>query len=224
VQILSTYRQLWRYMRRRGLIETESPWTDLGARPRTTARPPRRGFTDTEAVTYMAVLDGVERDVTMLLAVTGARLEEACALLPGDITDADAATWIEIRAGKTKAARRRVPVVDVQVREMLLMRASRGQERVFHELRADRLGRYSARLQNRLGWRMRRVAGLLDPALVPAHSWRHRARTLLEAAEVPPWTADAFMGHKRPGEGLGRYSKPSDAQLVLAAQAIPLPR
>jgi hypothetical protein len=31
------------------------------------------------------------------------------------------------------------------------------------------------------------------------------------------------MGHARPGEGLGRYSKPSDAQLTEAARAVPLP-
>jgi hypothetical protein len=45
----------------------------------------------------------------------------------------------------------------------------------------------------------------------------------MEAAGVAPWTADFMLGHARPGEGLGRYSKPSDAQLIKAARAVPLP-
>jgi hypothetical protein len=45
----------------------------------------------------------------------------------------------------------------------------------------------------------------------------------MEAAGVPPWTQDWFVGQRRPGEGLGRYSKPSDAQLIETARAVPLP-
>jgi hypothetical protein len=52
---------------------------------------------------------------------------------------------------------------------------------------------------------------------------RHRCRTLQEAAGILPWTSDYFMGQTRPGEGLGRYSRPSEAQLIEAAKAVPLP-
>lgn len=46
----------------------------------------------------------------------------------------------------------------------------------------------------------------------------------MEYAEAMPWTANSVIGHKRPGEGHGRYSKgPSEEQLVVAVKAIKLP-
>jgi hypothetical protein len=63
-----------------------------------------------------------------------------------------------------------------------------------------------------------------DPTLVADHSWRHRARTLMEHAGVTPWVADAVLGHARPGEGLSRYSAgPSEEQRIEAVKAITLP-
>jgi hypothetical protein len=74
-----------------------------------------------------------------------------------------------------------------------------------------------------VGRRLRSLA-FTDRALVADHSWRHRARTLLEHADIRPATADAFLRHRRPGERLGRYSEgPSNAQLVEAAKSIHLP-
>ena len=130
-----------------------------------------------------------------------------------------------MRAG-TEAGKRKVPVVDAKVRAMLHKRvtASHGKKSapVFPELPVDRFGDRSKPLVKRLG-RTLRGLGMTDPALVAGHSWRHRARTLMEAAEVAPWTADYLIGHARPGEGLGRYSRPSEEQLIKAVKAVPLP-
>jgi integrase len=225
--MLSTYSQLWRWMRREEIVKGESPWTDQGASPgarRAAVRATdgrRRGFSEDEAKEFLGSLTGVDKDVCMLLAVTGARLEEACALLVGDITETKEATWLSITASKTASGIRRIPVVCPDVRDMLRRRVAVGASEVFHELPTNRFGDRSKALSVRLSGKLRAVT--TDPALVGGHGWRHRARHLLEAAEVPPSTADWFMGHARPGEGLGRYSKPSEAQLIQAAQAVKLP-
>ena len=87
---------------------------------------------------------------------------------------------------------------------------------------ADRFGDRRKALVKRLGRHLRAI-GMTDPRLVAGHSWHHRARSLMEAEGVLPWTADWFLGHARPGEGLGRHSEPSEEQLVAAAKAVPLP-
>ena len=106
---------------------------------------------------------------------------------------------------------------------MLLARKAIGHTKLFHELKPDRFGDYGSALSKRVGRKLRGI-GLVDPGLVADHSWRHRARTLMEHAEIMPWVADSVIGHKRPGEGLGRYSKgPREEQLVAVVKAITLP-
>jgi integrase len=106
---------------------------------------------------------------------------------------------------------------------MLQSRAATGAAHVFPELPEDGFGDRSGALKKRLTHRLRVVMDITDPALVPAHSFRHRARTLLEQAAIAPSTCDFLLGHARPGEGLSRYSKPSDQQLFEAVRAVPLP-
>jgi integrase len=241
---ISTMAQLWRYMRRQGLITAENPWTDIGpsvdrSRATSSGNPglggafakQRRPFTEGEAWTFLQALRWrVDRDVAALVAVTGLRIEEACALLVTDVTDTEQATWLKIRDGKSPAARRRVPVVDPQVRAMLderlamvRQRPTEGHARLFHELHADRYGDFSKTLVKRWSKRLKAL-GMAGQGIVAGHSWRHRARTMAEQGGCPPWTCDFFFGHARPGEGLGRYSAPSEAQLVEVAKTIPLPR
>lgn len=220
-RIISTYSALWRWLERRGHVEG-NPWLnqrlslkgDNGS---------RRAFTEAEGAAFLSSLDGVDRDVVTVAAVTGMRLEEIAGLEPADIEAKGKVVWINVREGKTDAAARRIPVVASPVRKMLQGRRATGHVKLFHELKPDRFGDYGSALSKRVGRKLRSI-GLTDPHLVADHSWRHRARTLMEYADVMPWVADAVVGHKRPGEGLGRYSKgPSDEQLVLAARAIALP-
>jgi integrase len=229
-RILTTYSALWRWLERRGHVEG-NPWRDQ----RLTARDngggdnssvERRPFTETEAKAFMASLEdgrAVDRDIAALAAVTGCRLEEIATLMPADVVVEKGVVWITIQKGKTAAAARRIPVVVTAVRKVLSERKAADKDRLFHELTANRFGDYSQALSTRMARRLRSI-GLTDPALVADHSWRHRARTLMEHADVSPWVADALLGHARPGEGLGRYSAgPSDAQLIEAVKAIKLP-
>src|SRR5262249_50888614 len=183
----------------------------------------RRPFTEIEARDFLAALDGVDRDVVSVAAVTGMRLEEIAALECPEVTVERSIVWLNIGKGKTDAAIRRVPVVSVEVRKMLAKRKAEDKVRLFHELEADRFGDFGSALSKRVGRKLRGI-GLTDPSLVADHSWRHRARTLMEHADVSPWVADALLGHARPGEGLGRYSKgPSDTQLGAAVGGIVMP-
>ncbi|QEX16853.1 hypothetical protein FRZ44_21480 [Hypericibacter terrae] len=228
-RIISTYSALWRWLERRGHVEG-NPWLNQRLAVKGD-NGDRRAFTEAEAIRFLAALDGVDRDVVSVAAVTGMRLEEITGLEPADVTANGKVVWLEVREGKTKAAARRVPVVAPSVRKMLLDRKAAGHAspaggrgpKLFHELKPDRFGDYGSALSKRVGRKLRSI-GLTDPHLVADHSWRHRARTLMEHADVMPWVADALIGHKRPGEGLGRYSKgPSEEQLVAAVKAIKLP-
>ena len=232
-RLLSTYSRLWRWMMRRGHVEANH-WTEQGvSKPRYTEGTgvagrtgvpgKRRPFTEDEGAQFLAALEGVDLDVAMVAAVTGARLEEITALKPADVTLTDEVAWIDVTEGKTASAARRIPVVVPSVRKMLAKRKAADEPRMFHELGVDRFGDYGPGVSRRVGRRLRAI-GLTDPALVADHSWRHRARTLMEHADVSPWVADAVLGHARPGEGLGRYSKgPSDKQLIGAVKAVTLP-
>jgi len=93
---------------------------------------------------------------------------------------------------------------------------------LFAHLKEDRYGNRAQLVSQRLQRLLDQVNQ--DPTIVANHSWRHRARTLLERAGILPSVADWFVGHARQGEGLSRYSQgPSQEQLIEAAKAIPLP-
>ena len=229
---LSTYLQLWAWLEKRGHVEG-NPWRGQslkrskrsGKHATTDDDGKRRPFTEKEGRDFLAVLEGVDRDVSTVAAVTGMRLEEIAALVPADVSSKDKGkvVWLSITRGKTAAATRRVPVVSPAVCKMLLARKAKGKARLFYELEPDRFGDLGSALGKRVGRKLRAI-GLNDPALVAEHSWRHRARTLMEHADVMPWVADAVLGHARPGEGLSRYSAgPSEEQRIEAVKAITLP-
>jgi len=226
-KLIGSYLQLWKFMLNRGLVEA-NPWTAQGiSRRRAGDEETRRPFTEEEGAEFIRRLDeGVDQDVASLLAVTAMRLEEACQLKPADATlpaRKGDPLWLVIREGKTKAAQRRVPVIEPKVIAMLRARIEAKHTYVFHELEEVRWGDRSVELSKRLGRRLRSF-GFRDKGLVAGHSWRHRGATLLEQAGVTRDTQDALLGHQRPGQGRGRYSKgPSDQQLVEAVRALRLP-
>jgi integrase len=161
--------------------------------------------------------------VVMIMAVTGARLEEACGLLGGDVALHGMAVWLTIREGKTAAASRRIPVISPTVVDAIRLRLPTTPDLpLFPEYPSDRYHKRSKPVSQRLGRLLRK--SVKDERVVAAHGWRHRGRDLAEKNGIEPWVADWFFGHARPGEGLGRYSRgPSMADLLRVAKAIPLP-
>ncbi|MFC7553468.1 tyrosine-type recombinase/integrase [Pseudoroseomonas wenyumeiae] len=157
------------------------------------------------------------------------RLAEACSLKCQDIDLEGDVAWVSVRSGKTKAAKRRFPVVEPSVAHILGNRKETSPDGyIFSELdtvtdSAGRITKRSSAISQRLGRYLDKHVSS-DESLVAGHSWRHRARTLLEHGGVEPWVADALMGHERAGEGLSRYSKgPSAEQLLEAARNLRLP-
>jgi|GEM_PF-6615392 len=234
-RMLSGLSRFWTWMQDRGELPADhrNPWSrQAPPKPRNGnggGGDGRRPFTEEEASAFLSAIMTTAKKhpadpvVVMLMAVTGARLEEIAGLARSDVMMGDDVAWLTIREGKTEAAKRRIPVVAPTVLDALRPRLDGDPSLpVFPELGEGRYGKLSQALSKRLGRLLRQ--SVKDPSLVAAHSWRHRARTLAERAGIQPWVADAFFGHKRPGEGLGRYSQgPSEAQLLDVATAIPLP-
>lgn len=236
-RMLSTCSTLWDWMKRQGLREGDNPWhlqrlATSGRRG--TDKKARRGFTDAEAVAILKAVDAqaakypADPLTVRIMAVTGMRIEEVCSLAARDVTkdpQRPSVMWLKVREGKSRAAVRSVPIVAPEVVTLLSSRLSRGPSgpdvQLFPEYPPNQLGdRYNA-LSKRLGRILKKVSK--DPQLVPAHSWRHRARSELERAGIRPAVADTFIGHERPGMGLGNYYKPEDWELIPAAEALPIP-
>jgi integrase len=78
----------------------------------------RRPFTEAEGRAFLAAIDGVDRDVSMVAAVTGMRLEEIATLAPADVSSKGKVMWLSITRGKTAAAVRPVPVVSRMVKKL----------------------------------------------------------------------------------------------------------
>jgi integrase len=236
-RMLSGLNGFWKWLQRRGEWpeNQRSPWSEQAPpKPRkrgsfATTSEDRRPFTEAEASAFIAAVmatkvkhpaDGL---VVMLMAVTGARLEEVCGLDGGDVEVGSEVAWLTIREGKTAAASRRIPVVAPVVVEALRNRLpSAPFLPLFPEYPLDRYRKRSKPVSQRLGRLLRKA--VQDERVVAAHGWRHRGRDLAEKNGVEPWVADWFFGHARPGEGLARYSKgPSEADLLRVAHALPLP-
>jgi integrase len=235
--MLSGLNGFWKWLQRRGdwPDNQRSPWSEQApSKPRKRgsfahANENRRPFTEDEAVAFLTAVIATEEKhpadglVVMIMSVTGARLEEVCGLLGGDVALKESVAWLTIREGKTAAASRRIPVVSPTVVNAIRLRLPEAPDLpLFPEYPSDRYQKRSKPVSQRLGRLLRKA--VKDERVVAAHGWRHRARDLSEKNGIKPWVADWFFGHARPGEGLGRYSQgPSTEDLLRVAEAIPLP-
>ncbi|MTI17438.1 hypothetical protein E1162_09320 [Rhodobacteraceae bacterium RKSG542] len=226
---LSAYLGFWKWLERLGLINENviNPWTNQ--RPSTgrnkVVSVERRPLSEAEASALLLSLKKVTNKnpddfaVSLLMAATGLRLSEAANLKVKDCVDKNGVLWVSITEAKTKAGIRSIPVVPAEVSTEIHNRLVSKDPELFI---FPTLGEQSPALSKRLNLKLRQICE--DKEVVAAHSWRHRARTLAEHGGIEPWVADSYFGHKREGEGLGRYSKrSSDEQLLACAQAIQLP-
>lgn len=243
-RLVSSLSRFWDDLWRRGRV-AENPWklqrVPLKSRgPGGHEQERRRPFSEDEALALLRhIRDSIgtttgagrvleaDLQVCEIMAVTGMRLGEVCNLEAREVSEEkDGVLWLSLRKGKTPAARRRVPLLEPRIIQLLADRkgkTSRPTDPIFPELvPLGERGRahYATK---RLGRLVRMV--ITDENVVAAHSWRHRAETLQERADIAPGTSDWFMGHTRPGEGRGRYSAgPDETQLIAAARATTLPK
>jgi integrase len=214
---VSSLSSLWKWLEARGLAE-DNPWQRQGVGKKS-ARGVAKGRNQWTDDALNKVLTGsytpryteIFHDLVRLALVTGARLDELCALKVGDANQREDGWWITVREGKSEAALRDIPLHDSAL-HVLTRRLKRAKTYIFEGLApggpdhkrswhvSKAFGRYTKNLE--LG-EQRQVFHALRNTFVEA----------MEAAEVPESTTKLIVGHARQSLTYGRYSKGQRVQL-----------
>jgi len=150
-------------------------------------------------------------DLYRLALVTGARLDELCALKSSDVHELQDGWWIEIQQGKTEAAVRKVPIHDSAAH--VLAGRSRGSRGFLFE------GLVPGGPDKKRSWNVSKAFGHytrkldLGEARQTFHSLRNTFVEVMEGAEVPLSTIELIIGHARQSLAFGGYSKGQRVQL-----------
>lgn len=172
--------------------------------------------------------DGAKFWVAAILAYSGARANEICALRTADVRsvdgfhfidlscfDADSGERIDGKSLKTDSSERVIPVhpqlVEAGFLDFVQRRRDAGSERLFPELRASGERPLSHEFSKWFG-RHRKSVGLTSKATV-LHSFRHGFRDAGRRASLSPEVVDALGGWASPGVG-ARYGSGSTEALV----------
>jgi integrase len=216
-RIIASLAALWKWMIKRGLVES-NPWTGQGdySRKKKAARAKRpfnaeelQKLLEADPVAVMGKRYGAAiADLLRLGLMTGARLNEMCELRVEDVLVKDRA--IRVREGKTESAKRIIPVHDAvwPLIERRLEEAQDGQ--LFPELKPGGPDKKrSWYTSKRLTLYRRRVLG--DNDTVDFHSLRRDFATYLERAQgvtlaVNPSVIAELMGHEKSTLALSAYS------------------
>jgi integrase len=208
----SNLTQYWRWLIARGHAE-DNPWVGQGLRQGRKAAndedDDQRPYTEAELVKLFAGdADETMRDLMLVGALSGMRLDEACRL-----TVADCANGVfSVKVGKTKAARRIVPVHPLlsEVVERRCQDAARTAY-LFHEFGEPRKdGSRGGAASNRFN-RYRRDQGVDDRpngrrrSRVDFHSFRHWFMTQALRARIEERIVKQVVGHALTGVTLSIY-------------------
>ena len=168
----------------------------------------RRGYSDEEAKLILRAArreQGALRWLPWLCAYTGARLSELCQLRRSDVVQIGEVWCINLiaEAGSLKnvGSERTIPLHPCLVDEGFLTFARRGpSSNVFPDLTPDRFGSRGGN-GTKIVSRWIRGLGVTDRRLAPAHSWRHRLKTLARRHGLAGDAVDAITGHARKSVG-----------------------
>jgi integrase len=225
---LTALSSLWKWAMSKGEA-SENPWLGHQLPKQTRGSDEReRAFTDDEVRRlFNGKPDKLTHDTMMVLALTGARIEEIASLRVKDVREG----WITITKSKTSAGVRRVPLHPV-LKPIFKARTKKkaDEDRIFSDMLSEsKLGTNSAAFVKRFGYYRKRV-GVGDKregirrSLVNLHSFRRWFITKAEQADIGPWVIAAVVGHARQGMTLGTYSRgPSDEQLRHCVNLVMLP-
>lgn len=97
------------------------------------------------------------------------------------------------------------------VRGLIDFARSRGDGPLFAELKPDRFGNRGGNATKVLGRWVRDVVRIADSRVGPAHSWRHRFKTLCRLHGIGKDFHDALTGHTHADEGDAYGEFPVDA-------------
>jgi integrase len=208
---VSSLSAFWKWLMARGFTEA-NPWLNqgLGKKPARGKLIERQQWSDDALV---KVLTGtctprytkVLRDLVRLALVTGARLDELCALKPDDVKKRDDGWWLTIREGKTEAALRDIPV-HASVVHILTRRKREGQKYLFE-------GLVPGGPDSKRSWNVSKAFGHYTRSLDLGderrvfHALRNTFIEVMEAAAVPESTTKLIVGHARHSMTYGHYSQ-----------------
>jgi integrase len=208
---VSSLSSFWRWLYARGLAQ-ENPWREqeLGKKSTRGEAPTRKQWSDDALVkvlsgAYTPRYTTTLHDIVRLALVTGARLDELCALKISDAHKREDGWWITIREGKTEAARREVPIHD-SAAHVLGRRCKPSHSFLFE-------GLLPGGPDNKRSWNVSKAFGhytrklKLGDKRQTFHSLRNTFVEVMEASEVPESTTKLIVGHARPSLTFGGYSK-----------------
>lgn len=216
---VSSLSSLWAWLEMRGLAQ-ENPWLrqGVGKKSKRGEAPPRKQWTDQALVKvmsgpYTTRYAAILHDLVRLALVTGARLDELCALKVTDAHKEEDGWWIDIKQGKTAAAVRTVPVHE-SAAHVLKRRTAASQEGFLF----DRLvpgGPDGKRSWNasKAFLHYTRSLDLKDGERQTFHALRKSFVEVMEAVEVPVSTIQLIIGHTRQSLALTVYSQGQRVQL-----------
>ena len=216
----------WKWMLLRMKVQA-NPFQGLALpKPSVEHSEEERAFTDTEVQKLlMGTTDPAMRDVMMVAALTGARLDAVIDLRVGDSADG----WFTFKPQKKETKARDVPIHPA-LREIVARRA-RGmgpEDEFFPEWpgpKAEGSMRERSSTYSKHFTRYRKSVGVSDEvlgkrrSLVNFHSFRRWFTTKAERSGTSGDMIAAIVGHKREGLTLGRYSEGPEMEAVKAAVA-----
>lgn len=214
---VSSLSSLWTWLEARGLVPS-NPWRGhgVGKKSKRGEAPKRGQWTDAALVkvlsgSYTPRYAATLHDLVRLALVTGARLDELCALKVSDAHERSDGWWITIGAGKTAAAVRDIPVHESAAH--VLRRRCNGSRGFIFE------GLVPGGPDKKRSWNVSKAfshythkLGLGDKRQV-FHSLRNTFIEAMEAAEVPESSVKLIVGHERSSMTFGLYSKGEQVKL-----------
>jgi integrase len=209
---VSSLSSLWTWLEKRGLTQ-HNPWLRQGIAKKST-RGEANGRIQWSDDALVAVLSGsytpryteIFHDLVRLALVTGARLDELCALTVGAVHQRDDGWWITIREGKTEASLRDIPVHESAAHVLKRRLKSAKSSFLFDGLVAGGPDKKRSWHVSKAFGRYTRKLGLGEKRQV-FHALRNTFIEVMEAAEVPESTVKLLTGHARQSMTFGRYSK-----------------
>jgi integrase len=208
---VSSLSSLWKWLVARG-VANGNPWLGhgVGKKSKRGEAPKRRQWTDAAlkkllSGEYTPQYTAILHDLVRLALVTGARLNELCALRTSDLHERKDGWWITIREGKTEAAVREVPVHH-SADHVLIGRRKSSDGFAFE-------GLVPGGPDKKLSWNVSKAFGHYTRKLGLGeerqvfHTLRNTFTEAMEAAEVPESITKLIIGHKRTSLTYGHYSK-----------------
>jgi integrase len=208
---VSSLSSLWKWLVARG-VAAGNPWLGhgVGKKSKRGESPKRRQWTDAAlkkllSGQYTPRYTAILHDLVRLALVTGARLDELCALRTTDLHERKDGWWIAIREGKTESAVREVPVHD-SAAHMLERKRKSSDGFLFEGLVPGGPDKKRPWNASKAFGHYTRKLGLGEDRQV-FHALRNTFTEAMEAAEVPESATKLLIGHKRPSLTYGHYSK-----------------